>query len=316
MEAAVTAAWRTRPFYAISGRRFDARPSQEHRGAPRAPTRSIDARARVLLKLALVGGAVLASSLAARRFGHAVGGTLAGLPMIAGSIMGFVLLQEPPAQASAIALATLACLPATSAHVLCFAWCATRFRWGAALLAANAAYLAIGAALLALRLPPPAVCAAALLSPLLGALAMPRLPVTPAAVTIPRAELVCRVVAAMAVAWLILRTAGAAPAGVSGLLLAVPIAGNVLPSFTLSRHGAAATVALLAGFARGLLGFAAFFVALRAGIERLPPAAAYGLGWLVALLAALALRRASAAARAGATSSRPASRPWRPRRSP
>ncbi|WP_437786632.1 hypothetical protein [Sorangium sp. So ce1097] len=270
----------------------------------------------MLLKLALVGAAALASSLAARRFGHAVGGTLAGLPVIAGSIMGFVLLQAPPAQAGAIALATLACLPATVAHVLCFAWCATRLRWGAALLAANAAYLAIGAALLALRLPPAATCAAALLSPALGALAMPRRPLTPAAVAIPRAELACRVAAAMAVAWAVVRSAGVVPAGLSGLLLAVPIVGNVLPSFTLPRHGVAATVALLAGFARGLLGFAAFFVALRVGLERLPPAAAYGLAWLVALLAALALRRAGAAVRAGATSSRPASRPSRRPRSP
>ncbi|WP_437878816.1 hypothetical protein [Sorangium sp. So ce513] len=141
-------------------------------------------------------------------------------------------------------------------------------------------------------------------------------PPAPAAVAIPRAELACRVGAAMAVAWVVVRSAGVVPAGLSGLLLAVPIVGNVLPSFTLPRHGVDATVALLAGFARGLLGFAAFFVALRAGIERLSPAAAYGLAWLAALLAALALRRAGAAARAGATSSRPASRPWRPRRSP
>ncbi|WP_434048377.1 MULTISPECIES: hypothetical protein [Sorangium] len=270
----------------------------------------------MLLKLALVGAAVLASSLAARRFGHAVGGTLAGMPMIAGSITGFVLLQEPPAQVSAIALATLACLPATIAHGLCFAWCATRLRWGAALLAANAAFLSLGAALLALRLPAPAICAAALVSPGLGALAMPRLPLAAAAVTIPRVELACRVVAAMAMAWLILRTAGVAPAGLSGLLLAVPIAGNVLPSFTLPRYGAAATAALLAGFARGLLGFAAFFVALRVGLGRLSPAAAYGLAWAVALLAALALRRTGDAAGAGATSSPRASRLWRRRRSP
>ncbi|WP_437811017.1 hypothetical protein [Sorangium sp. So ce1078] len=75
----------------------------------------------MLLKLAPVGASVLLSSLAARRFGHAVGGTIAGLPMIVGPIMGFVLLQEAPAQASASALATLVCLPATVVHVVAFA---------------------------------------------------------------------------------------------------------------------------------------------------------------------------------------------------
>ncbi|WP_437663665.1 hypothetical protein [Sorangium sp. So ce1182] len=258
----------------------------------------------MLLKLALVGASVLVSSLAARRFGHAVGGTIAGLPMIAGTITGFVLLQETPAQVSAIALATLACLPATVAHVICFAWCATRWRWGAALVAANGVFLALGAALLALRLPPAWAAALALLSPVLGSRAMPRLPLSPAEVTIPRVELACRVIAAMVMAWLIMRSASVAPAGVSGLLLAVPITGNVLPCFTLPRHGAAATAALLAGFARGLFGFAAFFVALRAGLGWASPAAAYGLAWLTALLAALALRRDRDAAAAGAASPR------------
>ncbi|MGK3962894.1 hypothetical protein WMF38_01715 [Sorangium sp. So ce118] len=258
----------------------------------------------MLLKLALVGASVLVSSLAARRFGHAVGGTIAGLPMIAGTIMGFVLLQETPAQASAIALATLSCLPAMVAHVICFAWCATRWRWGAALAASNAAFLSLGAALLTLRLPPAAACAAALLSTALGTLALPRLPLSAAAVTIPRVELACRVVAAMAMGWLVMRTAGVAPASVSGLLLAVPITGNVLPSFTLPRYGAAATAALLAGFLRGLLGFAAFFVALRAALGWASPAAAYGLAWLTALLAALALRRDRDAAAASAASAR------------
>jgi hypothetical protein len=254
----------------------------------------MEARAFVLLKLALVGASVLLSSLAARRFGHAVGGTLAGLPMIVGPIMGFVLLQEAPAQAGAIALATLVCVPATIVHVLTFAWCARRGRrWGVALLTANAAFLSVGAALLALRLPPPLACAAALASPALGALAVPRPSEPPAAVAIPRVELACRVVAAMAMAWCIVRSAGAAPAGVSGLLLAIPITGNVLPCFTLPRHGAAATVALLAGFVRGLLGFASFFAALYVGLAWSSPAAAYVLAWLCALLAALALRRAT-----------------------
>lgn len=250
----------------------------------------MEARASVLLKLTLVGASVLLSTQAARRFGHGVGGTIAGLPMIVGPIMGFVLLQETPAQASAIALATLVCLPATIVHVLGFAWCATRFRWGVALLAANVAFLSLGAALLALRLPPPWACAVALLSPALGTLALPRLPEAPAAVAIPRAELACRVVAAMAMAWCIMRSAGVAPAGLRGLLLAIPITGNILPCFTLPRHGAAATAALLAGFVRGLSGFAAFFVALYAALGRVPPASAYGLAWLAALVAALALR--------------------------
>lgn len=245
----------------------------------------------MLLKLLLVAASVLLSSLAARRFGHAVGGTLAGLPMIAGPIMGFLLLQTGVADVRAIALATLVCLPATVAHLLTFAWAATRWRWWAALLAANLVFFGLGALLPHLSLPHAATGALALVVLLLGGFAFPRLALAPGAVAIPRVELACRVAAAMALAWVIVRSAGLVPAAVSGLLLAVPITGNVLPCFTLPRHGTAATVALLRGFVRGLTGFGVFFVTLFAMLDRVDPAAAYAAAWTAAVLTAWVLYR-------------------------
>ena len=81
------------------------------------------------LKLGLVAASVLFASLAARRFGHSVAGTLAGMPMIAGPIMGFLLLQQEPDQVRSVALATLVCLPATIAHMVVFAHSARTLRW-------------------------------------------------------------------------------------------------------------------------------------------------------------------------------------------
>ncbi|WP_127999517.1 hypothetical protein [Piscinibacter defluvii] len=243
----------------------------------------------MLLKLLLVACSALLSSLAAKRFGHAVGGTLAGLPMIAGPIMGFVLLATPVEPVRAIALATLVCLPATVAHLVTFAWAATRLGWPLALGLANVVFFGFGALLPQLGLLPEAACLLALAVLVAGGPAMPRLPLAPGGVAIPRIELACRVAAAIALAWLIIRSAGVAPAAFSGLLLAVPITGNVLPCFTLPRHGAAATVALLRGFVRGLTGFGAFFVTLYLGLGAWPPGVAYGLAWLAALGAALGL---------------------------
>ncbi len=73
------------------------------------------------------------------------------------------------------------------------------------------------------------------------------------------------------------------------LLLAVPIAGNVLPCFTLPRCGAAATVALPRGFVRGLSGFGAFFVALTLGRGRAPGWAVHALAWAAARVVAVSL---------------------------
>jgi hypothetical protein len=243
----------------------------------------------IALKIALVAASVLLASLVARRFGHAIAGLIGGLPMIAGPIIGFVLWQEPLAGAQAIVRATLICLPATIVHQVTFAWCATRWprwHWSVALLAANAALFACGALLLALQLPMPAVLALVIAAPLLGLAAMPRLPVRAGGVTIPKLELALRVVVAMVVAAAIIESAGVAPAAVSGLLLATPITANVLPCFTLVGHGAAATVALLTGFVRGLIGFVLFFVVLHVGLGEGRVGLAFGAAWGVALIVA------------------------------
>lgn len=243
----------------------------------------------MLLKLLLVAASALLSSLVAKRFGHAVGGTLAGLPMIAGPIMGFVLWATPVEGVRAIALATLVCLPATVAHLVSFAWSGTRWPWWLSLALANLVFFGLGMLMPQLGLPAWLVCLLALAVLALGGVAMPRLRIAPGAVDIPHAELACRVAAALLVAWAIIRSAGVAPAGFSGLLLAVPITGNVLPCFTLPRYGAAATVALLRGFVRGLSGFGAFFVTLYLGLAAWPAGVAYAAAWIAALVVASAL---------------------------
>src|SRR5205085_3151203 len=103
------------------------------------------------------------------------------------------------------------------------------------------------------------------------------------ALHIPRIELVLRIAAAVALAAAIMLGASALPAAISGLLLALPITGNVLPCFTLPRHGVDATVELLRGFVQGMFGFVAFFVVLHAALAALSALQAYALAWLAAL---------------------------------
>ncbi|HWP18434.1 MAG TPA: hypothetical protein VNO84_04865 [Burkholderiaceae bacterium] len=263
------------------------------------------------LKLVLVAASVLLASLASRRWGHAVAGTLAGLPVIAGPIMAFVLWQQPPEQGRAIALATLVCLPATILHLWTYAQLAMLgWRWPAGLAGANLAFVVVGWALSQASLPPLAMVAAALAAPPVGLLCMRRVVARaaraeqlPAAVQVPSAELAMRVLVAVAMAAAVMGGADVLPPWASGLLLAVPIAGNVLPCFTLPRYGAAATVALLAGFVKGLSGFAVFFAALYLGLPALGRGPALLTGVAAALVTArLAYwwtRRATPAAHAG-----------------
>jgi len=247
------------------------------------------------LKLALVCAIVLAASFAAKRFGHGVAGTLSGMPMIAGSIMGFVLLQSSPEQARAISLATLVAYPAMVSHMLVFAHAVRRLPWWGALVAANAAFFALGSLLLWVHLPVVPACLLAALCPWAGLQLLPAHRRERTVLHIPPIELVLRVAAALALAATIMLGAPVLAPAVSGLLLALPITGNVLPCFTRARHGPDATIELIAGFVRGLAGFAAFFIVLVAALPRLGPGLSYALGWGGALGLAWLLQRRRAA---------------------
>jgi len=243
------------------------------------------------LKLALVGAVVLAASFAARRFGHGVAGLLSGMPMIAGPIMGFVLLQSSPEHGRAIALATLVAYPAMVLHMLSFAHAVRRLPWWAALLLANSVFLVAGSVLLWLHLPAVAACALAALSPWVALRSMPAHRQERTVLRIPPIELVLRVAAAVALAAAVMRGAAVLSPAVSGLLLALPITGNVLPCFTRVRHGADATIELLSGFVQGMLGFCALFMVLVAALPVLPPGGSYALAWAVVLALAWVLQR-------------------------
>lgn len=238
------------------------------------------------LKLSLVAAVVLAASLASKRFGHGVAGTLSGMPMIAGPIMGFVLAQSNAEHARAIAFATLVAFPAMVSHMVAFAHASRRLGWVGSVLVANAVFLALGVFLLWIDLPAWMACVLAALSPAIGMRAMPAHRHERVALTIPRIELALRVMAALCLAAAIMGGSSVFPAAVSGLLLALPITGNVLPCFTLPQHGFDATVELLRGFVQGMFGFVGFFVTLYSMLPVLGGAQAYALGWLVALVLA------------------------------
>ena len=242
------------------------------------------------LKLALVAASVLLSTAVARRWGHTIGGTVAGLPMIAAPIVAILLVDQGAEAVRAIALATLACLPAAIVHIVSIAHTAFRWAWPLCLLAALALYLACGAALTWAALPPAAVMLLALAAPSIGLWLAPRTVHAAGPVRVPRTEMVLRVAAALAMAAAVILGAAVLPAAISGLLLAVPITGSVLPCFTLPRYGAQATASLMGGFVMGLHGFAAFFGVLYLALGSVGPLPAFVLSLATALAVAATLQ--------------------------
>lgn len=229
------------------------------------------------LKLSLVAATIWLATLVTRRLGHALGGALSGMPMILAPILGVLLIDLPAAQVQAIALATLACVPATVLFIVVYGRACTRWPWPVCLLMATAVFLLAASALTQVVRSAGWVIAMAAVAPGLGLWALARPEHVGGAVPIPRSELAWRLGAAIAMAGAVMLSADALPARVSGLLLAVPIAGSILPSFTLPRHGGQATVALLRGFAMGLHGFVVFLVGLYVALGLLPAAWAFAL---------------------------------------
>ncbi|HKW83163.1 MAG TPA: hypothetical protein VJN68_05355, partial [Burkholderiaceae bacterium] len=148
-------------------------------------------QALLITKLSLVAASMLGASLLARRYGHAVSGALAGLPVIVGPIIAILLIDLPAERVRSIALATLACEPAMLLDIVVFAHAARRFAWPAG-----------------------------------GRLA-------DAPVGIQASELWWRLAAALLIAATVMWGADHFPAAIAGALLALPIAGSVLPCFTL-----------------------------------------------------------------------------------
>lgn len=238
-------------------------------------------------KLVLVGATVVAASLMARRWGHAAGGWLAGLPMIGGPIVGLLILDIGPERGREACLATLRCHAALVAYLVTYAWAARRHSWPVSLALSLVVFFALGAALIALDGPEWSVLVLSVLAVTLGNVAMTGLSFSDGpgqGVDLPRAELWSRVVAAVVMAAAVIGGSAHLPVAAAGLLLAVPISGLILPAFTLPRHGPAATVALMRGFTVGQMGFSAFFIAMLALLPIWPA----GWAWLASMGAAAA----------------------------
>ncbi len=249
-------------------------------------------QAILVTKLALVGASIWGASLLARRYGHAVSGALAGLPVIVGPIIAMLLIELPAERVRGIALVTLVCEPAMLAHIVVFANAARRFKWPVCLALATLTFLVAAAVLSRLQWGAVAATLLALTALVVAARALPTSGTTgDAPVAVPRSELQWRIAVALAIAGSVMWGADHLPAAIAGALLAVPITGSVLPCFTLPRHGPQATARLLAGFVRGQGGFVAFFSVLVGMLPHAPKAAAFVAAVAAAVATPLVLRK-------------------------
>jgi hypothetical protein len=238
----------------------------------------------LLLKLLLVPGLVAAVTVAVRRWGPAVGGWLAGLPVVAGPVLVFYALEQGTLFAARAANGTLAGLVATTAFVVAYATASARWSWPVCVVLGWTTFAAVVLALHAAQLGSIASLACVVAATVIGRRALPRLPPepTPMSVGHSRSDLPVRLVATATLVVTLTGLADRLGPNLSGLLNAFPVLTTIIAAFTHAQRGRVAMVDFLNGYLQSVVGFALFCVVMAAALPWL------GLGR--ALIAALTVQ--------------------------
>jgi hypothetical protein len=242
------------------------------------------------LKLVLTPTLIAVATLAGRRFGPSISGWLVGLPFTSGPVSFFLALEQGTSFAAAAAAGSIAGVAASAVFAVAYAAMARRFPWPAALAAASAAFAAAVVALRALplgsELPVPLLplYAGAVTAAIVGV----RLIAPPSALVEaprpPRWDLPARMIVATGVVIAITTAAPILGPQLSGLLTTYPVYAGVLAVFAHAERGGAAAVQVVRGLCYGIIGFATFFLAIGALVDRLGILPAYAAAAAGALL--------------------------------
>lgn len=238
----------------------------------------------LLLKLTLVPLFLLLVSLAAKRWGPGVAGWLAGLPVVAGPILGFIAVENGAAFGAGAATAALGGVLGAVAFNLAYAHMALRGHWPAALAAALAAWMAATVLVAPLPVDVTWSLAVALAALWLGPRLSPQVQAVLQARPMARGELLLRLAAGAALT--LVATLAAAQLGSrwSGLLAVFPLLSTVLAVFSHRQQGAAYIAALLRSMLAGLYAFAAFCAVLALALPVWPLPIAFAAAVLACLL--------------------------------
>ncbi|MFF1875431.1 hypothetical protein [Kitasatospora herbaricolor] len=245
----------------------------------------------LILKLLLAPALVVASSLAGRRWGPTLAGTLVALPIVAGPILFITWLEHGREFAARAAGASLLGLVSLALFAVVFALLARTARaghWAVTLGLAWTVCLAADLALGRLSVPPVVALGLSLAATACGAKALGRaraaeVPKAPAPA---RWDLPARAAATALLVTALTTAASHLGPDLTGVLAPFPIGTSVVATFALAQGGAAVAEATLRGVLRGLVGFAAFCYLVAVLTGPLDGAAAFG----IAVVCTLALQ--------------------------
>jgi len=230
-----------------------------------------------LLKLVVTPLLIAVATLVARRWGHGVGGWLAGFPLTSAPVSIFLAIEQGPAFAAGAAVGTLLGLAAMGVACLAYGMVARHAGW---LVSTGATLVAFVMAAAALRqttssLPRAFLIVCATLAAV--AWALPRTSPGGAPATPPAWDLPARMIAATGIVLTLTTAAAHLGPTLSGLLSPFPVFLLVLAIFAQRTESADASIRVLRGGVIGSFAFAIFFLVVGAGLVRLGLGATYAI---------------------------------------
>lgn len=249
---------------------------------------------KLLLTPVLIGGA----SLAARRWGPAIGGWLVSLPLTSGPVTFFLALDHGTLFAATSAVGSLMGLTAIAGFTLAFAGGLMRSGPRAGILLAIAAFVAVGLLVQPVLDAPAGILFVVVLAALAAALRL--LPPSGArgpAVPHPWWDLPARIAIGTGLVVGLTAIAPLLGAHTSGIVATFPVYVSILTLFTHRLEGLPGALDVLRGLLVGLFGTAAFLLVLAGALGPLGIGPAFGLALALTLaIQAVALRSVRAAA--------------------
>lgn len=242
------------------------------------------------LKLSLVPLFLLSVSLVERRYGPAVAGWVAGMPMVTGPILFVLALERGPAFAGEAAAASTSAAFAVVAFGLGYAWSSRRVSWAGALVSGLAAW-GVAVWVLSLLPSPRHGWLLTALALAFGARLFPPGRAVPGLRPLPVANLVARMAGGAGLTLLVTWWAGHLGTAWSGLIAVFPLLGTVLAVSTHVRDGPEYSALLLRGMATGMYAFCAFCLTLHGALGHVPVGAAFGAAIIAGLAAQILTRR-------------------------
>jgi hypothetical protein len=249
---------------------------------------------KLILTPLLIGGA----SLAARRWGPAIGGWLVSLPLTSGPVTFFLALDHGTAFAATAIVGSLMGLAAIAGFTLAFAAGLVRAGPRAGILVAIVAFASIGVLVQPVLNAPVGILFVVVLAALAVALRLlPESGARRAAGPHPAWDLPARMAIGTGLVVGLTTIAPLLGPHTSGIIATFPVYVSILTLFTHRQEGLPGALDVLRGLLVGLFGTAAFMLVLALGLIPLGIGPAFGLALALTLaIQAVALRSVRAGA--------------------